>query len=78
MRIAQEELGIPEIISAEHMASENVDELSMMTYLSYFTQDGGVGENWTLDLVNGWNPDNPVTNFNSDWNDGTALGNQTK
>lgn len=74
MRIAQEELGIPEIISAEHMASENVDELSMMTYLSYFTQDGGVGENWTLDLVNGWNPDNPVTNFNSDWNDGTALG----
>ena len=46
----------------------------MMTYLSYFTQDNGVGEKWTLGLVNGWNTGHPVENFNTDWNDGQAVG----
>ena len=57
------------------MANPDVDELSMMTYLSYFTQDNGVGEKWTLDLVNGWNGQNHnVENFNNDWSDGKAVG----
>lgn len=75
MRIAQEKFNIPQIISPHHMANPDVDELSMMTYLSYFTQDNGVGEKWTLDLVNGWNGQNHnVKNFNNDWSDGKAVG----
>jgi len=74
MQIAEDKLGIPQIISPDHMASKNVDELSMMTYLSYFTQDNGVGEQWTKNLVNKWNPNLNVTNFNTDWNDGSKLG----
>lgn len=76
MQIAEEHFGIPQIISPDNMASPNVDELSMMTYLSYFTQDNGVGEKWTANLVNGWNPDLQVSNFNTDWNNGRRLGNK--
>ena len=76
MRLAEEKFNIPQIISPHHMANPSVDELSMMTYLSYFTQDNGVGEKWTLELVNWWNGGNhTVDNFNTDWIDGRALGN---
>ena len=73
MQIAEDMLGIPQIMSAEHMTREDVDELSMMTYLSYFTQDGGVGERWTLNMVNEWNPEIHAINFNTDWNDGMKI-----
>ena len=73
MQIADEHFGIPQIISPDNMATPNVDELSMMTYLSYFTQDNGVGEKWTANLVNGWDSDLKVSNFNTDWNDGRRL-----
>ncbi len=34
--MAFEQFGIPRIISADHLASEEMDELSGMTYMSYF------------------------------------------
>jgi len=74
MKLAEDNFGIPQIISPRHMANPHVDELSMMTYLSYFTQDNGIGEKWTLGLVNGWNTGHSVNNFNTDWNDGQAVG----
>lgn len=75
MQLAQQHFNIPQIISPQHMANPHVDELSMMTYLSYFTQDNGIGEKWNCNLVNGWNRNRQVNNFNTDWNDGRALGN---
>jgi filamin len=43
LRIAEEELGIPDIITPENMASNELDELSCMTYLSYFIRKNGPG-----------------------------------
>ena len=73
LKLAEDVFGIPQIISAENMTNKNLDELSMMTYLSYFTKDNGIGQLWTLNLVNKWNLSMGVTNFNKDWNDGSAL-----
>ena len=74
MQLADDNFGIPQILSAHHMSNPDVDELSMMTYLSYFTQDNGIGEKWNLNLVNRWNTNHPVENFNHDWSNGKAVG----
>ncbi|XP_065644241.1 filamin-A isoform X1 [Hydra vulgaris] len=75
MKLAEDMFNIPQIISAENMINKNVDELSMITYLSYFTKDNGIGVLWTLNLVNKWNSSIGVKNFNKDWNDGSAIRN---
>ena len=36
LALAFEHLGIPRIISPEHLSSDDMDELSGMTYMSYF------------------------------------------
>ena len=36
LELAFEHLGIPRIISPEHLSSDDMDELSGMTYMSYF------------------------------------------
>ena len=71
--LAERKFGIPQVISATHMADPDVDELSMMTYLSYFTQDNGIGEKHTEEWLNNWIPELKVKNFNTDWNDGIKL-----
>ena len=63
------------------MTNPEVDDLSMTTYLSYFTLDGGVGQQWTLNLIRNWNPGIEINNFKTDWNNGrvlTRLGNVDK
>lgn len=74
LELAAEAFGIPQIISPEYMASPNVDDLSMTTYLSYFTQDGGIGEKWTSNLITAWNPAIEINgSFTTVWSDGHAL-----
>lgn len=73
MKIAEEKYGIPQVISPETFVSQFPDELSMMTYLSYFTQVGSPGEKATLRFVNSTSPNLRVTNFNSDWTNGINL-----
>ena len=73
LQLAEDAFGIPRIISAEYMACPKVDDLSMITYFSYFTQDNGIGEEWMLNLIKEWNPQIEVVNFNSDWNTGHTL-----
>ncbi|XP_028409338.1 filamin-C-like [Dendronephthya gigantea] len=73
MNMAEEKYGIPQVISPEMVVSQFQDELSMMTYLSYFTQVGSPGEKATLRFVNDSSPNLRVTNFNTDWSNGVNL-----
>lgn len=71
MAVAEEELGVPQLMSPEDLAAERPDELSVMTYLSGFCQPG-------LDSLLEWVqtkiPNTPLSNFSTDWADGRALG----
>ena len=73
MNMAEEKYGIPQVIKPQMVVSQFQDELSMMTYLSYFTQVGSPGEKATLRFVNESAPNIRVSNFNSDWSNGVNL-----
>lgn len=73
MNAAEKNFGIPKVLSPEFFVSPYVDELSMMTYLSYYTQPGSIGEKRTLQFINDSAPGLNVRNFNTDWNDGKKL-----
>ncbi|KAF5295411.1 hypothetical protein FQA39_LY13072 [Lamprigera yunnana] len=72
MSIAQHELNIPAVLEPEYLASPWLDELSGMTYLSYFMKPGSPGFHATLRWVNS-RLEKPVQNFTSDWNDGKTI-----
>ncbi|ROT70240.1 Filamin-A [Penaeus vannamei] len=73
MEIAKAEFNIPMILEPEILASPYLDELSGMTYLSYFMKEGGPGYKATLDWVRKQLPDRKINNFTRDWNDGMNL-----
>ena len=73
MDAAEKNFKIPKVLSPEFFVSPLIDELSMMTYLSYYTQPGSIGERKTLDFINESAPGLNVKNFNTDWNDGKTL-----
>lgn len=62
MNIAQKDLGIPAVLEPEYLASPWLDELSGMTYLSYFMKPGSPGFNATLRWVNS-RLERPVQSF---------------
>lgn len=62
MRIAHQELGIPAVLEPEYLASPWLDELSGMTYLSYFMKPGSPGFYATLRWVNS-RLNRPIENF---------------
>lgn len=62
MSIAQKDLGIPAILEPEYLASPWLDELSGMTYLSYFMKPDSPGFHATLRWVNS-RLQNSVKNF---------------
>ena len=68
--VAWEHLSIPSIISAEDMADPEVDELSMMTYLSYFIRlcIKKIRE-WAQTLL----PHRTIQNMSTDWCSGVHL-----
>ncbi|CAH0557049.1 unnamed protein product [Brassicogethes aeneus] len=72
MGIAQSELGIPAVLEPEYLASPWLDELSGMTYLSYFMKPGSPGFHATLRWVNS-RLERPVNNFTGEWNDGRVI-----
>ncbi|RUS89528.1 hypothetical protein EGW08_002716 [Elysia chlorotica] len=73
MQLAKEKLGIPRVISAEDFASPDLDELSAMTYLSYFIKKNSPGHTSMLDWVRKQLKSSKVNNFATDWNDGQLL-----
>ena len=73
MDLAANELGVPKVLSPEDLAVDKPDENSMMTYISGFCGPNSAGQNSLLDWVNSKIPNHPVSNFTTDWSDGTAL-----
>lgn len=64
MRLAQERLGVPMVVSPKNMASTHLDHMSGMTYLSYFMKLNSCGYKATLREVNKLLPSaNHVSNF---------------
>lgn len=52
MNLAHREFGVPKVLEPEYLASPWLDELSGMTYLSYFMKPDGPGYNATKRWVN--------------------------
>ncbi|XP_037076140.1 filamin-B-like [Pollicipes pollicipes] len=73
MSLAKKHFGIPTVLDPEYLASPYIDELSGMTYLSYFMNKDGPGYKSTLDWVRQELPDEKINNFTTDWNDGIKL-----
>lgn len=63
MEISKREFDIPMVLEPEYLASPYLDELSGMTYLSYFMKEGSPGFHATLQWVNSQLPHHPVQNF---------------
>lgn len=70
MELAQNHFGIPIILSPEDLNNPNVDELSTMTYLSYFFEPA---LKQLLDWVKQKIPSQNLTNLSTDWNNGVNL-----
>lgn len=62
MKLAHRELNVPMVLEPEYLASPWLDELSGMTYLSYFMKPGSPGYRATLDWVNS-RLERGITNF---------------
>ncbi|XP_068086528.1 filamin-A isoform X1 [Anabrus simplex] len=73
MELARREFNIPMVLEPEYLASPFLDELSGMTYLSYFMKEDSPGYHATLRWVDSQVPELRVRNFTRDWNDGTVL-----
>ncbi|XP_065214935.1 filamin-A isoform X4 [Planococcus citri] len=73
MELARQEFNVPMVLEPEYLASPFLDELSGMTYLSYFMKEDSPGFKSTLRWVNSRLKNRPVRNFTTDWNDGRAL-----
>lgn len=71
MHLAETHLGVPSLIELDDFIDPNIDELSMMTYLSYFVSPAKVALlKWVKELL----PEFNITNFSTDWSNGIALG----
>ena len=67
IKLARKHFGIPLILNPEHLASSQLDELSCITYLSYFIKIGSPGYNATLQRVRSLLRNTSVSNFTVGW-----------
>ena len=74
MALAEQHLGIPQIMQPDDFAAEKPDEQSVMTYLSLFCCPTSPGEERLLSWIQKQIPSNNVTNLTTDWVSGEALG----
>ena len=71
LRIARNHLKIPQLIAPEDLSNPQIDELSVITYLSFFCEPAKVRLlRWVKRVI----PQLGITNFGSDWIDGRAFG----
>uniref|UniRef100_A0A8R1DTB9 Calponin-homology (CH) domain-containing protein n=1 Tax=Caenorhabditis japonica TaxID=281687 RepID=A0A8R1DTB9_CAEJA len=73
LSLAERFLEIPKIISADHLSSPHLDELSCLTYLSYFITKGAPGYRATLKKVLLLLPECNVEDLENSWSDGYLL-----
>lgn len=63
MELARSQFGVPLVLEPEYLASPFLDELSGMTYLSYFMKENSPGFRATLRWVNSQLKDKHISNF---------------
>lgn len=63
MELARDRFNIPMVLEPEYLASPYLDELSGMTYLSYFMKEKSPGTKATLNWVNSQLKSHTVSNF---------------
>ena len=63
MNCAYSDLRIPLVVTPANMASPELDELSAITYISYFMKRGSPGYQATLNWIQQQMPDEKITNF---------------
>ena len=63
MKMARQQFGIPLILRPEYLSSVELDEMSAITYLSYFMKVGAPGYNSTLQRIQPLVRNTPVYNF---------------
>lgn len=63
MEAAKMQFGIPMVLKPENLSNRDLDELSGMTYLSYFMKVNSPGYNATLKWVQQQIPHMNVKNF---------------
>ena len=71
MDLAELHFNIPKLLTPEDLASPEVDELSIMTYLSYFFRPWN---DQVLQWIQKTIPQNNIKNLTTDWNSGINLG----
>ena len=70
MKLAEDHFDIPAILDPEDMNNPEVDDLSIMTYLSYFFEPFMAQ---LLEWIKKKIPKNGITNLTTDWNTGVNL-----
>ena len=79
MDIAEREFKIPQVLEPEHFASQHLDELSGMTYLSYFMkEEDSPGYYSTLNWVKHQIPNLRINNFRVSRSRSRRQGPETK
>ena len=63
MNLALEQLNIPLVVHPANMSSPELDELSSITYLSYFVKQGSPGYLTTLRWIQSTMLDEAIENF---------------
>ena len=74
MSLAEKNLSIPQVILPEDLAARKPDELSVITYLTYFCGPDSPGEASLLLWIQKQIPSQKVSNFTTDWTSGRVLG----
>jgi filamin len=74
LKVADERLGIPQIIDASDVCTEQHDDRSIVSYIIYFCNKDSVGQNALMKWIQEKIPECGISNFTTDWSDGTALG----
>ena len=70
MQLARDHLEVPMVLDPEDLNNPNVDDLSVMTYISYFFYPSGKS---LLEWIQAKIPQQKITNFSTDWNSGVNL-----
>ena len=71
MDLAERLFDIPKILSPEDLNNSDVDDLSVMTYISYFCDPAN---QLLLQWIRKKIPERTIKNLSTDWNDGINLG----
>ena len=74
MQASEKVLSVPQVLSADDLFVDQPDEVSVMTYLSYFCRTNSPGEKVLLEWVQQEIPNEKITNLTSNWVSGVSLG----